>query len=70
MRGQTATPRDGTPESKMRFGFRMMAAGGDLDINDYTPSHDKHFVHAGDEEPWRCEFVDQLNAQYRERGHA
>lgn len=70
MRGQTACARDGAPDLKLVTGMRLRALGGDVDLDDIPPAHIEHFVHAGDEEPWRVELIDRRNAEYRERGHA
>lgn len=68
MRGQTSPPRDGGPQAKMTAGFRLMAAAGDLDLDDHVPIHHyEHFVGPGDVCPKRAALIDELVAERRRR---
>jgi len=52
----------------MTVGFRLMAAGGDLDLEDQTPLHHyERFVTAGDVCPKRAALIDELVAERRRR---
>ena len=55
-------------DSLLTQGYRMLAQGGDIDIEEIPPMHRTDWRPApSEDEPWRAELVDQRNAEYRRR---